>query len=219
MARTKFALYTTLLAAAVFGSSGPLHSQNATASHFTNWLEIRAPYAGYWDRFGFTRPQTHHTPWNGNWATDYYAAPGANGAFRIVNSNGGTAYGTVASRGSSCAGSTWAGFAYTFSIYDGSGYRGWYVTAHVADTAPGGWSYLLQPGQAVYNGTHIGQTAFWGKSSCYEVDTFECVHWHIEMQQPTHYSCWFPWSAGSYLQITNGLGAVGSNALSKTSCW
>ena len=79
MTRTKFALYTTLLAAAVLGSSGLLHSQNATASHFTNWLEIRSPYAGYWDRFGIAPPSTHHTPWSGDWGTDYYAAPGANG--------------------------------------------------------------------------------------------------------------------------------------------
>lgn len=197
----------------------PPWGHEAFASHFTNWLVVRAPFAGYWDRFGYANPATHHTPWFGDWATDFYQAPGAAGAFRISNSNGSSAFGIVGRKGSSCNGTTWAGWAYKFNVYDDSGSRGWYLAAHVSDYNGPGQPYQLQMNQTVYDGNLIGWTAFWGQSSCYDVSNLDGVHWHIEMYQPVHYSCWYPWSAGTYLGASSVLGAVGSNSLGKSSCW
>ena len=206
-----------ILVAAGFG----LIRERAEATHFTNWLEIRSPFAGYWDKFGIAPPATHHTPWNGDWATDVYAAPGTNGGFRVANSDGGTAYGTIASPGtmSSCAGSTWAGYAYRITVSDASGPRGWYLAAHINGVAPGGGQYLLSAGQTLYSGAGLGQTAAWAYSSCWQVQNLNGVHWHVEFEQPSHWSCWVPWSAGASLQVTSMLGAIGSNATTKSSCW
>jgi hypothetical protein len=203
----------------------------ARASHFTNWLDIYAPFSGYWNKSicpdpsdpyspQCAAPQDHHILWYGDWSTDFYQWPGAAGAFRIGNSNGGTAYGSVASRGSSCMGSTWAGYAYTINVYDGSGQRGFYVLAHVADSDGFGTSYVLSPGAAIYNGGLVGWTAYWGTSSCYNVSNFDGVHWHVEMGQPVHYACWHPWASGSSVSTADTLGAVGSNALTgRATCW
>ena len=207
-------------------------SKTAESGHFTNWLNLQAPYAGYWNKTicpdpgdpytpQCAAPQNHHRPWAGDWATDFYQTPGAAGSFRIANSNGGTAYGYLPSPpGSSCSGSTWAGYAYKFSVYDGTGQRGWYLLAHVSGSNGIDPEYVLGQYTTVYNGTFVGYTAFWGTSTCYNVTTFGGVHWHVEMSQPTHYACWKPWSPGSSLGVTDMLGAVGSNALSAgASCW
>ncbi len=129
------ALLVVLLSAVV-----AITPQDARAT-FTNWILVQVPYAGTWNYNNNAPPATHHRPWSGDWATDYYNPPGTWGRFYLTTSDGGaTKYGVVASVGSSCKGSDWAGIAYKFNMHDGSGYRGYYVTAHVQDLSPY-WQY------------------------------------------------------------------------------
>jgi hypothetical protein len=202
------------------------------ASHFTNWLTIQAPFDGYWNKTicsdpmdpyspQCAAPEEHHKPWGGDWATDYYQTPGAAGSFRIANSAGDTAYGYLPyPAGSSCGGSTWAGYAYNISVYDGSGYRGFLVLAHVSGSNGIGGEYVIPQYSTLYNGNFVGYTTCWGTSTCYNVTTFSGVHWHVEMGQPTHYACWAPWSPDAHLGVSDMLGAIGSNAtLWPYKCW
>jgi hypothetical protein len=192
----------------------------ASASHFTHWILIRAPFSGYWDRFGIAHPSYHQTHFGGDWGVDFYQLPGTGGTFFIANSNGLSSYGVVGSRGGTCRQGLWAGYAYRFDLYDSTGYRGWYLTAHVSETNGMGQSYLLQPGSYMYNGNFIGWTAQYPNSDCYQVDTASGVHWHIEAYQPSHYACYFPYSSGTYLSAGQDMGAVGSNATyAKAPCW
>jgi len=194
--------------------------RSAAASHFTHWILIRAPFSGYWDRFGIAHPSSHHTPFGGDWGVDFYAPPGTGGTFFIANSNGLPAYGVVADRRPSCGGKDWAGWAYRFGLYDSSGYRGWYLVAHVSETNSIGSPYYLQPGTTIYNGNFIGWTAQYNYSNCYQVTNASGVHWHIEAFQPRHYSCYFPYPSGTYLVSGQDMGAVGSNATApRRPCW
>jgi hypothetical protein len=42
----------------------------ASASHFTHWILIRAPFSGYWDRFGIAHPSYHQTHFGGDWGVN-----------------------------------------------------------------------------------------------------------------------------------------------------
>jgi hypothetical protein len=191
------------------------------ASAFTNWILVQVPYAGTWNYANNAPPATHHRPWSGDWATDYYNPPGTWGRFYLTTSDGGaTKYGVVASVGSSCQGADWAGIAYKFNMYDGSGYRGYYVTAHVQDLSPYWQYYDLAQGQYMYDGYLIGWTYRFPRSDCYQVNYDSGVHWHIEMEQPSQYSCYYPWSPSAYLASGSTMGAIGSNATGYGApCW
>lgn len=71
------------------------------AHHYSNWLNIFAPYNGTWNKYGYipqynVDPAVHHHPFGGQWGTDYYAPHGTAAGFRLANSiPGGIAYGVV----------------------------------------------------------------------------------------------------------------------------
>ena len=214
----KWAARTVAILGVVVASFGffATHVPQATAAHFTNWVLIQVPFDGTWNKNGWAPPSTHHYPFGGDWGVDYYAPAGRLGYFRISTSDGGaTKYGVVANVASSCEGSTWAGVAYTFDTFDGSGNRGSYVTAHVNDAG-----YSLAKYQTVYDGTGIGWTAQWPQTACYDVANAEGVHWHIEMGQALHYSCYYPWAQNSPMYVGDTMGAIGSNATAfSQACW
>lgn len=220
------------VAGVFFGNDRIVHGATATAgrpgamesvadSHFTHWVHWRAPFTGYWDRFGVAHPSSHPTPWGGDWSVDYYSAPGTPGSFYASSSAGYSVYGIVSAVSGSCSNRlVWAGYMYRVDVHDtGLGYRGWVLYAHVQDTYGATW-YRLQPGQQVTNGSGIGWTERWSYSSCYQATNDAGVHWHLEAYQPTHYACWYPYQSGTGLAQGAVLGAVGSNAVrAKAPCW
>lgn len=120
------------LVALAVGILMPLNPAAVSAGHFTTWIHARAPFAGVWNYDNNAPPATHHTPWGGDWAVDYYKTSGTYGYYRATFSGGGGyPYAAVASNGSSGGDpNVWAGRAYVLSLYEpGQTYRGWYTIA------------------------------------------------------------------------------------------
>lgn len=153
--------------------------------------------------------------------TDYYASPGTRGDFRITPGSG-NGYGTILSNGSACADpNLQGGRAYKFDVGDTTyGIRGKLAFGHVSDINPAtGVQFTVSPGSTVYNGQQLGWTKQFPYSTCYQVSTSAGVHWHVEMYQPTHYSCFINWAANATLTTANTLGRIGSETLTaRTAC-
>jgi hypothetical protein len=211
------------------GASYTTGPRPVSAAHFTHWVHVKAPFAG---KFAWATPPTdtyptaHGQPYGGDWSTDYYAVAGTAGALRISSSAGYAVSGYVLEQPkTSCLNPNyWAGWKYKIRIDDSSlGARGWYVVSHVSEYNGPGNPYYLSMGQTIYNGTHIGWTAWWQQpaaGTCYQVTTSAGVHWHVEMYNYTHYSCFYPYVRGQSLTTSNVLGAVGANGTGKASaCW
>ncbi len=193
---------------------------DASANHYTNWMNIWAPFSGIWNPFDDddVDPENHHTPWGGDWATDYYKTPGNTGYLGVTNSNSGTAYGYIYDGGndqSSCdEWWDWAGYAITIQIYDDYLNRGWLVYAHVDATDSLNSSYFVPEETQLYPWYFVGRTKQWTNSDCWQVTTSSGVHWHVEMNNSgTHNAC-YSYEQQVNLSLTTGdtLGAVGSNA-------
>ena len=192
----------------------------AFASHSQSYVFPGAPYSGTWNLGNNAPPSTHHRPWVGDWAVDYYQSPGVQGNFYAA-SNDGTASGIV-TKGSSCLSpSDWAGWAYKFQVQNNSGNRGWYLLAHVSDYGPPnplGPPYQLADNQTVTNGTLVGWTAYWGGGSgvgtCYQVNFASSNHFHVEMKNSTavgHTSCYYDWGISRQMTVTDWMGILGAN--------
>lgn len=83
---------------------------------------------------------------------------------------------------------------------------------HVANSN-GGAPYSLYVGQVLYNGAHLGWTAWWPSGgSCYQVANAEGVHLHLEMGQGVHSACFPQYQPATNLSVWDFIGAVGSNA-------
>lgn len=184
------------------------------------WVGVGTPYSGHWDRFGFAHPSSHHRPWGGEWATDFYAPPGTPGAFYSSTASG-AAWGLVARLGGSCGNAQyWAGYVVIVDVHDDSGRRGWVAYAHVQDTWGGTW-YRPGVGQLLTNGSGLGWTDRWPTSPCYQVTNDAGVHWHLELWQvkgnPPTYSCYEPYTSGQYLLQNSPFGRIGTTVSAERS--
>lgn len=216
-----------VLAAVVLVGFALLGSLRLTqAGHFTHWMMPGAPWSGQWSLT--EHPSYHHRPYGGDWAVDYYQVPGTQGRFYISSSAGYSSYGIIEARGPACTNpNLWAGEYYQIGVYDSVlGRRGWYLVAHFSPYAPSDpWNpWYWTVGATIYSGSTLGWTEYWGGGqgvgSCYVVNYLTSNHWHIEMQQPTHYACFFPYTSGQWLNAATTLGAVGSNATGYSApCW
>ncbi len=203
----------------------PLTLVSLRESHAAaTWVDVYAPFSGYWDRFGFSPPATHPAAtWpdgvTADWATDFYKEPSTTGKWYRSSSSGSFVTTTVNQALNACNASswTWAGLKYRFVVANDSGTLGWFADVHVD---PNG--YFLGVGAGLTNGMLIGYTKRWGYSSgCYEVSSDSGVHWHIEAYNYSMYSCYAPNATGASLAAGSGmLGAVGANATGpRQSCW
>ncbi len=219
---TLFVALVTALAIA----AGPTY--NAEASHSESYVFPGAPFSGYYNLGNNAPPSSHHRPWGGHWATDFYHTSGVEGKLWIAT-NDGTTYAVVAAKGSSCTGNAWAGWAYKFDLRNASGSRGWYLLAHVSDIGMDPFNpYQLYQGQSVTNGATVGWVAFWGSGAgvpagvppaqqCYAVNYDSSNHFHVEMGQSigaNHYACYYTYSASQYVWAQDYLGIAGANTSS-----
>lgn len=206
----------------VLVTSGAFRPITTDAGHFTNWINVFAPFYGTWNPSdistpgGWAPPESHHTPWGGNWAIDYYKPGGNTGYLLVSNSNSGAGYGYMysgATQGSCLNPMYYAGLSYKIQLYDDYSNRGWLLFAHVDPTDSGGDPYQVPEQQALSTETFIGRTRFWSQSDCYDVSNSAGVHWHVEMSQPTHNACYsYAYTTDLALTTSDALGAVGSNA-------
>lgn len=219
------AVLLTVLVAAVAAAG---ISYSARASHGPSnpsWVHVRAPFTGYWDRFGLADPSSHSPGyWGGDWATDFYQASGTEGRWYASSSVGSSIAATVADRRNTCNKSSWedAGVSYKISLTDSSGYLGWFSWNHVHPQTAAGYGYWLGFGASLSNGMLIGTTHQYDyQAGCWEVSTPGGVHWHIVAYNEHNYACYYPHSSGTLLsQQTDILGAVGANATGPgQACW
>lgn len=187
-------------------------------SAFTNWINVWAPFNGTWNLGDQAPPENHAHPWGGDFATDYYKAPGNTGYFGISNSNSGNANGWIYANdggNSSCSGSAWAGYSYKIQVYDDYQNRGWVLLAHVDATDSQGSTYFLPEQTVIDPWDFVGRTKFWTYNDpCWKVTTNAGVHWHVEMKNAiANYACYsYAYESDKALTTSDTLGAVGSNA-------
>jgi hypothetical protein len=199
----------------------------------STWVEIRAPFTGYWDEWGYSPPCCHLNPSTpasgGDWATDYYQMPYTTGYWYAYSSSSANPFVTaqVVLRGNTCplqaSSWTYAGLKYRIEVTNDSGDLGWFEYDHV--DPDGGYYFILQ-GSYVTNGMKIGRTYLWNGGvklpGCWEVINDDGVHWHIVgLNHGTTYSCYPPHPTAALLsKQTNLIGVVGSNATGRgASCW
>ncbi len=192
-------------------------THEASATTFTNWINVWAPFSGTWNLGNNAPPESHHKPWGGDWSVDYYKTAGNTGYFGISNSNSGNANGWMYSgegAATSCSGGYWAGYRYKLHVYDDYDNRGWVVIAHVDATDSLGSSYFLPTATVINPWTFVGRTYWWDSSLCYQVTTNAGNHWHFEMKNAIDNKACYSYSGQSNLSLStsNTLGAVGSNA-------
>ncbi|MGE3780230.1 MAG: hypothetical protein AB7F89_23780 [Pirellulaceae bacterium] len=184
------------------------------------WVEVRAPFNGYWDRWGYSPPSSHNA-YGAEWATDYYQSPNATGYWYPVSSGGDSVTSAALYPYNNCGATSWttAGISYNIQLANGSGTLGYFQWGHVYPTGSGFYN-----GQNLAFGEFIGYTYQWGfVGGCWEVTTPGGVHWHIagDNYGTSTHSCYAPNATGAFLNAYSGLlGAVGANATSAPqSCW
>jgi hypothetical protein len=192
------------------------------------WVEIRAPFTGYWDRWAYAPPCCHLGSGYGDWATDYYQTPYTTGYWYAYSSSSVNSFVTaqVVLKGNTCPlqASSWsyAGIKYRIEVTNDSGDLGFFEYDHVD---PDGGSYFIVQGSYVTQGMKIGRTYLWNGGvelpGCWEVTNNNGVHWHIVGYNNTAFSCYPPHAAGTFLTKQAGLlGVVGSNATYRGApCW
>lgn len=189
-----------------------------------------APFSGTWNLANYAPPYStdpynpsHHTPWNGNWATDFYQVQFTQGILYMV-SNDGTPQATMFRRSNSCLDpNQYAGEAYEFNLSNSSGVRGKLVYAHVSNWDPVNYQeYPIIQGQVLGNGALVGWVAYWGVGygvgECYKVYTDEGNHFHVEMGNSAlvgHLSCYYPYVPSAYRYAGDYLGIAGANTTSE----
>ncbi|MGH2607821.1 MAG: hypothetical protein ACRDHF_01920 [Tepidiformaceae bacterium] len=192
------------------------------------WVEINAPFSGYFDRFGLAHPSVHDTgAWNGDWETDFYREPSVEGRwYPGASSSGSWIVSRIAVGGArnTCEKSSWtiAGYSYKIDLTDNSGYLGWFGLGHVDPEFVGGGTYFISPGAQVADGMYIGTQKKWDElAGCWAVSTDAGVHWHVDAWNAHNYACYFPHASGTWLSSDFGvLGAVGANAMiARQPCW
>lgn len=197
-----------------------------SASHSESYVFPGAPYSGTWNLGNYAPPASHHRPWAGNWATDFYQVQYTQGILRLV-SNDGTPYAIMSSRTNSCRfESDYAGEAYKFDVYDSSGNRGWLEYAHVSNWDPVGYqTYYIVNGNVLVNGSLVGWVAYWGMGQgvpagvpsdqkCYDVSFNSSNHWHVEMKNSPavgHNSCYYNYPSSDPRGAGDWLGIAGAN--------
>lgn len=163
------------------------------ATHHANPHAILVPFAGTWAKQPEgEHPSNHHTPFGGQWAVDHYQSPPAGGVFRWAPHYAGSTNGRVILRGEACADpNLQGGIFYRVAVENSTyGTRGWVLYAHVSKTNPlDGAEYLIPVGTVLGNGHHLGWVKQWPMSACYFVSQADGNHWHIEMLQHEHHSC------------------------------
>jgi hypothetical protein len=194
----------------------------AAASAPNTILVVKSALSGGdWDRFDIAGPSWHHNPWGGDWAVDFYGAPGDLVRFRIKELNpsttSGDAFGVVESNASSC-GSPFdeAGTAYQIGVYDGDGnHVGWVLYAHVETSGVG----LLPVGSVVLHGDVLGTIEQFAFSSCFQVTTPEGVHTHVEMFNDSDYACYVPYAPDTTLFARDAMGGIGTSFSAGQACF
>jgi len=175
-------------------------------------VSIGMPFAGYWDRYGYSPPATHPVfhGWTGTqWSTDLYAGAGTTVKFYVSNSS--TAKGKVKAV-TSVPNCTWngspvdAGKYVAIDVLNGAGTRlGSVVYVHLDAVA-------VTVGQTITSGTSLGSTKLWSQSTCWAVTGASGVHTHFEAGSAVagQYSCWTNYAAGTYLGAGSLIGKVGT---------
>lgn len=194
----------------------------------STWVEVRAPFTGFWDRFGLAPPCCHLNPSTpasgGDWATDYYQVPGTSGYWYAYSSSSMNPFVTaqVELQANTCNASSWtyAGLKYRIAVTNDSGNLGWFQYDHV--DPDGGYHFIAQ-GSYVPQGMRLGKTFLWSyHDGCWEVNNNNGVHWHVVgLNHGLTYSCYPPYAAGTVLAKQSSLlGVVGSNATYRGApCW
>ncbi len=97
---------TVLLAGLLFAlsASSLFFIPGDPARAAATWVEVRAPFSGQWNKFGYAPPSSHPVGiWGGDWATDYYQTPNAAGYWYAYSSSGSSVSTSVALVGNTCA--------------------------------------------------------------------------------------------------------------------
>lgn len=212
---------------------GPM-TRDVSASHSESYVFPGAPYNGTWNLNNNAPPSSHHRPWGGHWATDYYQVQFTQGILWLAT-NRGTPVAIMSDRTNSCSNpNDYAGEAYRFDPYNAGGNRGFIEYAHVSNWDPVYYQeYPISEQQQLGSGALVGWVAYWGLGSgvpagvdpedqCYAVYTDSGNHWHAEMGQSIgagHYSCYYNYPSSYPLYGQDWLGIAGANSTSyPTTC-
>lgn len=215
-------MFLVVAVAAAWAMNSP---QEGDAGHHTRYINVMAPFSGYWDKFGAAPPSSHDrgVAIPGDWATDYYQVPGWTGRWYTLSSDGSGHIGKVGLRNNACNAAGWShtGLRYRFDLYWSSAPTtkiGHFGYIRVDPRIPGMPydTFFLNLGETPAQGREIGWTLRYAYHSvCWQVTVDAEVHWHVLGYNVSHYSCFHNWGAGAYLtQAGNGLGAVNVNILS-----
>lgn len=142
------------------------------------------PFTGSYARHPDAHPSTHHTPYGGNWSVDLYGAEETEVRIHALNPTGGLriqvaeVYPTPTNSGLDC------GTNVKINILVGGQMIGWVQYGHLDEVS-------VQQGRRIANGTLLGVLRWWEKSAdCYDVETNEGVHTHLEVSNESNASCY-----------------------------
>ncbi len=191
----------TIAAAAFTATAGAHHAPSLPA------VNVQPPFSGYWDRFGYAPPSSHHIVYGGDWSVDMYRSPGSTVRVRAwpVSQQGGVAY-RIAEVRRACGSGVYSHGGNRVKVdfhYAGKHIgHAWY--AHLANVA-------VAPGQWVPHGALLGYTARFTYSSCYKVTSDAGVHVHFELFSNRHYACYIRRSAGAWVDYWGVIGRIGGS--------
>jgi hypothetical protein len=219
---TRMLRTASVLAVAVAFLLLPGSPETGKAHVYPHFIEpdiIRVPFSGtnIWAGGGEANNTAykHNTSSiGGDWQVDVYKLPGNPGYFKVLYSAITT--GKVVFNGSACGTpGVWAGRQYSVQIQNSSwGSRGTVYYLHVDDINPNsGASYVVALNTTISHNHMLGWTYQFSNTNCYAVGSPQGVHWHIEMYQSTHYSCFLPHAYQAPLSSSTWMGKIGSNAL------
>lgn len=171
---------------------------------------IDMPFTGYWDRFGYSPPSSHHTPFGGDWGTDIYANPGTTIRANVRSTNHTVQLRVIHVRPGCRSGSVAdGGYEVRATVLSDGQDIGWVSWMHVANPA-------VSAGQTLSPGATLGVTSRFRTSDCYQVTTDAGTHVHLEARDNTNYACYVDHGAGTLLSAGTMVGKIGGSYATST---
>lgn len=210
MRRVRVVLLVLLVSAGLSGVAPP--AQAAAGA-----INVRMPFAGYWDRFDIADP-SYHLPESstreGDWAVDIYQAAGVAVRALVTVPKGAKVKLRVLSVAAIRCPSDGKPSGKTVKVEvqrDGKP-LGWVSYAHL-DQVPS----AIKKGAVISNGATLGNLKMWPKSCYWQVNNPQGVHTHLVMASyRPQFACYRPLAGGSKRYDTNTwIGTVGKTKATK----
>lgn len=155
---------------------------------------IGMPFNGYWDRHGYSPPNSHHT--SGDWSTDLYGDAGQDVYAFAWSSRDRTVELRYEGKSGTC-GHTNAGWTVRAGVYVDGQRRGGVSWGHLRN---------VPALSGNIHGKFLGDLHWWPSPQnqtngglCWQVDFANSVHTHFTADNAGGASCWWPHGAGTQL--------------------